>query len=223
MNFGIGYIVAILLIIGVFVRKDIGSSLFGLKESNESIELKCEKEAPLHEVDLNNDYFINDSIYTWSDTIFDWVATWNKQERTDQNRINTTDSLSLSEPIKIDWEILTDINYRLRYFSEMDMEIYAPVFSKTVKSLHKKNVIVEGFVIPFDEEEDLLSLSLNPFASCFFCGNASPASVISLYMKKKRKHYKIDDFKKFKGTLYLNHDDPNDFYYILRDAEEVRW
>ena len=40
-------------------------------------------------------------------------------------------------------------------------------------------------------------------------------------MKKNKKTYKIDDFKKFKGTLHLNYDDPNEFYYILKDAEEL--
>ena len=113
-----------------------------------------------------------------------------------------------------------DINYELRYFKELDMEIYAPVFSEAVKALDGKEVILEGFVLVFDEEPDLLSLSANPYASCFFCGKASPASVISMYLKKKRKRYKMDDFKKFRGTLHLNHDDPNEFYYILRNATE---
>ena len=102
------------------------------------------------------------------------------------------------------------------------MTIYAPVFSKELLALHKKKVIITGFVIPFDLEENLLALSRNPYASCFFCGQASPASVVSLYLKNKDKRYKTDDYKTFSGTLYLNEDDPADFYYILRDANEVK-
>lgn len=127
-----------------------------------------------------------------------------------------------SEPIVIDWQVLMAIDYEPRYFEELDMEIYSPVFSEEVKKLHGKTVIIEGFVIPFYEEDDFLSLSMNPYASCFFCGNASPASVLSLYLKKGSRRYKIDDYKKFKGTLLLNQDDPDDFYYILRDAVQVK-
>lgn len=113
-----------------------------------------------------------------------------------------------------------EINYQLKYFSELEMEIYAPVFPKEIKELDGKEVAIIGFVIPFDEEEQLLSLSANPYAACFFCGQASPASVMSMYLKNKRKRYKVDDFKRFRGTLHLNHDDPNEFYYILRNAVE---
>ena len=65
-----------------------------------------------------------------------------------------------------------------------------------------------------------MSLSYNPYASCFFCGKASPASVMSMYLKDEDVRYKMDDFKTFRGTLHLNYDDPNEFYYILRDARE---
>lgn len=127
---------------------------------------------------------------------------------------------AISGPIEIDWQVLLDIDYELRYYKEFDMEMYDPVFSKAVEALDGKEVVIEGYVIPFEVEEELLTLSFNPYASCFFCGNASPASVISLYLKEKDQRYKTDDFKKFSGTLYLNHDDPNEFYYILRDAKE---
>lgn len=136
------------------------------------------------------------------------------------NEISESDH-PISPPIEVDWKVLMNIDYELRYFKEVDLEIYAPVFSKAVKALHGKEVIIEGYVIPFDEEGELLSLSFNPYASCFFCGKASPASILSIYLKDKKKRYKIDDYKKFRGTLYLNKDDPNEFYYILRNAREV--
>lgn len=125
------------------------------------------------------------------------------------------------EPLKIDWEVLTDINYKVRYFESLDMDINAPLFGKAQKALDGKEVIITGFVIPFDENMEYLSLSANPYASCFFCGNASQASIISMYMKDGTKRYQIDDFKTFKGTLHLNYDDPNEFIYILKNAEEV--
>jgi len=168
----------------------------------------------------NEDFFINDSLYTWDETIFNWVpvgATKDFQALLSAYSPEASDS---SQPIEIDWKVLMDIQYRLRYFEELDMEIYAPVFGKAQKMLNGKEVIIKGFIIPLDEAEGLLMLSANPYASCFFCGKASPASVVSLYLRKKGKRYKIDDFKKIVGTLHLNHDDPNEFYYILKDARE---
>lgn len=152
------------------------------------------------------------------------TSTSDKKELTQDGRTPASDYPSngaISDPIEIDWQVLINIDYELRYFKELDMEMYDPVFSKAVEALDGKEVIIEGYIIPFEVEEELLTLSLNPYASCFFCGNASPASVISLYLKEKGQRYKTDDFKKFRGTLYLNYDDPNEFYYILRDAEEV--
>ncbi len=101
------------------------------------------------------------------------------------------------------------------------MVAYAPIFNSNLEFLHEKEVIVEGFVIPLEDNQNPIALSSNPFSSCFFCGQASPASVISVYLKNEKKRYKTDDFKKFKGIIYLNYDDPNNFYYILREAIEL--
>ena len=126
----------------------------------------------------------------------------------------------LKEPIIVNWFVLMDIEYKLKYFEMFDAEIYAPIFTKAVEALDGKEVVIEGFVIPLDDQGNILSLSYNPYASCFFCGNASAASVISLYLKDKGQRYKVDDYRKFRGTFFLNHDNPDEFYYILRDAEE---
>ena len=43
---------------------------------------------------------------------------------------------------------------------------------------------------------------------------------MNMYLKDEGKRYRMDEFKKFRGTLHLNSDDPDEFYYILRDASE---
>ena len=126
----------------------------------------------------------------------------------------------LIQPIEVRWDLLIDIEYQLKYFKELDMEVYAPIFSQAAKRIDGKEVILEGYVIPFDESGELLSLSANPYASCFFCGNASPASVVSMRLKNEDKRYKMDDYKRFRGILHLNYEDPNEFYYILEEAVE---
>ena len=167
------------------------------------------------------DYFVSDDIYKWDERQLKWVLKNNTETTENQANSELDKPSSPSEPIKLEWYYLDDIQYKLRYFQDLDFEAYAPVFGETLKSLNGEQVIIEGFVIPLFEDKEPLALSANPYASCFFCGQASPASVMSMYMKNKGTTYKADDYKTFKGKLYLNYDDPNEFYYILKDAVEI--
>lgn len=125
-----------------------------------------------------------------------------------------------ARPIEISWDMLVNIQYQLRYFRKLDMEVNAPIFSQAVKALNGREVIIKGYVLPFDMKNNALALSANPNASCFFCGKASPASVISMYLRDRRKNYKMDDYKTFRGILHLNPDNPDELYYILKNATE---
>lgn len=125
------------------------------------------------------------------------------------------------KPITIDWKLLMDIEYKLEYNEAFEMEIYNPIFTDALKGIDGKEVIIKGYVIPIDDSGNLLALSANPYASCFFCGNASPASVIGMNLKKK-KRYKMDASIKFQGVLKLNYDDPEEFYYVLENAVSVK-
>jgi hypothetical protein len=135
--------------------------------------------------------------------------------------LNGIENNNAEDPIVINWELLLDVQSKLHYYKELDMEVNVPQFRQMQKDLDGKEVIIEGFVIPIDDIGFSLALSKYPFANCFFCGKASPASVLSLYLKDQRKRYKVDDFRKFRGTLHLNYDNPYEFYYILRDARAI--
>ena len=224
MNRNLKILFAAILVVGVFTQDKICEHLgFGQTRYHEETAVaKHGKEINTADSVIEGDYFVNDTIYRWDEQLLDWVIAKKTPDYQAQLVNHTATQNPLSEPIEVDWKVLMNIQYKLRYFKELDMEIYAPIFSKAVEELHEKEVIIEGFVIPFDEEGELLALSVNPFASCFFCGKASPASVISMFLENKGKRYKVDDFKKFRGTLYLNHDDPDEFYYILRDAKEEK-
>lgn len=149
--------------------------------------------------------------------IFALLMSFSSTNSTLQNRkVNAR-----QEPIKVEWSDLESIEYQMRYFKSYDLDMNTPVFDDKQKALDGKRIIITGFVIPLEENTELLSLSANPFASCFFCGNASPASVMSLYMKESGKRYIVDDFKTFIGTLRLNYDNPDEFIYYLENAEEI--
>ena len=181
----------------------------------ENEEMRVEKALP------KGDYLVNDSLYRWDEIHLEWVSVKPAPKAVSPISKPIFAALAATnpnnKPIKIDWDLLMEIEYNLKYYQAFEMKIYAPVFTESLIALDGKEVIIEGFVIPLDENGELVALSANPFASCFFCGKASPASVISLYLKKK-KLYKIDDFRKFRGTLKLNYNDPEEYYYILEDA-----
>lgn len=191
-------------------------------EFAEVIDHKEETALAVDEKVVEDNQATDNTIYEWNDQIRDWVEVEDASKAKAALTSEPVETHASSAPVTIDWKTLMDIKYELKYFSAIETEAYAPIFPGTIKALDKKEVIIEGFVIPFDEEGEFLALSFNPYASCFFCGKASPASVMSMRLKNKRKRYKIDDFKKFKGTLYLNSNDPNEFYYILADAKEVK-
>lgn len=222
MNNKLKILPAAILFAAVFIQDKICEH-FGFGQTKYH-DLPTDVNQPEGPITLDNlregDYFINDSLYRWDDQLLRWVTVKDSEDFQSLLTTYSPTENATSQPIEIEWKMLMDIQYRLQYFKELDMEMYAPVFSKAQKSLDGQEVIIEGFVIPFDEEEELLSLSANPYASCFFCGKASPASVISMYLSNNGQRYKMDDFKKFRGTLHLNKDDPNEFYYILRDARE---
>jgi hypothetical protein len=222
MNDTLKILLGAILIAAVFNREIFCEHLgFGPTRSHLTpLAIEDDVKQPENQNRDTGNYWVEDALYHWDDQVLHWIPVNEKSEHRAQLVTYDEPEHPATEPIQLVWEKLLDIRYKLRYFSELDMKIYAPVFPKSIQALDGKEVVIEGFVIPFDEDEQILALSANPYASCFFCGKASPASVMSLYLKKKRKRYKMDDFKTFRGTLHLNHDDPNEYYYILRNATE---
>jgi len=216
-------LLAALLFSAVVFNKKICAHLgFGQAKMHQSNEEFIDNlESKKDEAEENGNYFVNDSIYRWDGYYVDWVGVKEENEFKAEF-VSYTPDITDPENTVVTWETLNNVRYRLRYFKEIKMEMYAPIFSKALKQLDGKEVTVEGFVIPFEVDTESIALSENPFASCFFCGKASPASVISMYLEEGEGPYKMDDFKKFKGILKLNQDDPNEFYYILNGAKAVK-
>lgn len=125
---------------------------------------------------------------------------------------------SVAAQTKISWRTLEGIGFNEKYVPKLDVNFNFPVFSSTLKSLNGQIVEVQGYLIPYDHTGKNIALSSNPYASCFFCGNAGPASVMVLRMKNPSNKIRTDAFKTVRGTLKLNFNDPEEFYYILENA-----
>ena len=122
---------------------------------------------------------------------------------------------------KLSWKTLEGIEFEEKFVKDIDGYMLFPKFTPQLKNLNGKQVSVEGYVVPVDKSGSYVALSANPYAACFFCGKAGPASVMTVKLKKKNPKYKIDDYTTFTGTLRLNTDDVKEFYYILENADET--
>lgn len=129
---------------------------------------------------------------------------------------------SLSAQIKkVSWGTLQDITYNEKYVPAIKGYMLFPEFPAVLSRLNGTMVDIPGYVIPMDKTGMRVVLSANPYASCYFCGGGSPASVMTVMLKTKNTRYALDDYKVFRGRLRLNADDYNEFYFVLELAEEA--
>lgn len=130
--------------------------------------------------------------------------------------------LFAQDAIETNWDVLQAITFIPKYNAELKAKVLFPKFTNQILDMEKKTVQLEGYVIPVDPTGAIVALSANPYAACYFCGKAGPASVMTIKLKTVKKKYITDAYKKFKGTLRLNYDDIHEFYYILENAEQVK-
>jgi hypothetical protein len=130
---------------------------------------------------------------------------------------------AFADPVPfLTWEVLENVDFQEKFVKEAGENMLFPKFPPHLTKWNNKPVTVEGYVIPVDKTGTVAALSANPYAACFFCGKAGPASVLTLKFKTKSPNYKTDDYVKFSGTLKLNDSDFKEFYYILENAVEVK-
>lgn len=91
-------------------------------------------------------------------------------------------------------------------------------FSPKMSTLEGKKVMVIGYFLVLDGKQSAYLLSKNPMASCFFCGNGGPETIMELHFDEKPS-FEMDDLLSVEGTLRLNEDDPNACYYRIENAE----
>lgn len=91
-------------------------------------------------------------------------------------------------------------------------------FSPKMSALDGEQVIITGYFLILDGKQSVFLLSKNPMASCFFCGNGGPETIIELRFTE-RPSFVMDDLLSVAGTLHLNENDPNACYYRIENAD----
>jgi hypothetical protein len=119
------------------------------------------------------------------------------------------------------WKKLSDVQFKRKYFKEVDEYFLTPVFGNEVRELEGKEITVKGYVLPLETDETYIILSAYPFAACFFCGGAGPETVMEVYPIKPMKNFKPDQIATFRGILKLNANDIDHLNYILENAVKI--
>ncbi len=138
----------------------------------------------------------------------------------DHSHAAETEDGNQEKPLGVDlvltWKMLADVTYEKKPHPDYQM-IQVPVFGKELKKLHGKSALIKGFIIPLGDGD--YALSKTPYASCYFCGQEGPESVIGVKFKELKIKLKTDMHIQVKGTFFLNDKDPDDWMYHLKGAQ----
>ena len=98
---------------------------------------------------------------------------------------------------------------------------YVPQFSSGVAALDKKDVKVQGFMMPLEmgEKQSHFVLAAIP-TTCAFCVPGGPESMVEVRMKTPVKY--TFDALVITGKLAVLKDDPSGIFYRLTDAEPAK-
>lgn len=124
------------------------------------------------------------------------------------NKANLADTLT--------WKLLGRIDYKQKATKEYPEGVMFPIVNNTLKAKNKKEIVMTGFIIPIDNKT--YALSKNVFASCFFCGQAGPETIMGIQFKDPSTRLKTDQYVTLKGTFRYNDNDVNDWIYHIENA-----
>ena len=111
-----------------------------------------------------------------------------------------------------------------KFFPSFGEYFLYPKFGENIRSLEGQKVSLIGYFLDIDPNGQLLILSKNPMASCFFCGGAGPETAVEVQFKT-RPNFRTDDIVMVTGKLKLNAEDVQHFNYILTECEglSIKW
>ncbi|WP_416867245.1 MAG: hypothetical protein ACMVP2_07435 [Imperialibacter sp.] len=119
------------------------------------------------------------------------------------------------------WKVFEGVRFESKYIDEEKAVFYVPQFGDELLRMEGQKYVIKGFYLPIDLSSEGIVLSRYPMATCYFCGEAGPESVMMVFPAKKLEGIKMDDELTFEGTLELNDDDVYQLTFILTDAKRL--
>jgi hypothetical protein len=120
------------------------------------------------------------------------------------------------------WNEFAKTKFEPKYQEKIGEYVFYPSFTQELKNLEGKEIIIEGFYVPFAPENgNYIILSKYPMSQCFFCGGGGPESIAEVNFAKGLPKFQVDDVVTVKGKLKLNSDDLDHMNFILVQAEVI--
>lgn len=123
-------------------------------------------------------------------------------------------------PDTLTWKLLGVIKYIKKPDKDYPDGVMFPIINSELKAKNKKRIVMSGFIIPIDNVS--YALSKNVFASCFFCGQAGPETIMGIKFKGTTPKLKTDQYVTLEGTFRYNDNDVNDWIYHIDNAIIVK-
>lgn len=136
------------------------------------------------------------------------------------NSFGLSESFIQSRPDTLSWKLLGVIKYIKKPNKDFPEGVMYPIINSTLKEKNKKKIVMSGFIIPVDNVT--YALSKNVFASCFFCGQAGPETIMGIKFKGTTPRLKTDQYVTLEGTFRYNDSDVDDWIYHIDDAVIVK-
>ena len=131
-----------------------------------------------------------------------------------------TNTIFTATPIdSLNWKLLGMIKFIKKADKEYG-EVMYPQVNALLKQKATKKIAISGFIIPIDNTT--YALSKNVFASCFFCGQAGPETIMGIKFKGATPKLKTDQYVTLVGTFRINENDVEDWIYHIDNAEIVK-
>lgn len=137
----------------------------------------------------------------------------------DQAGFITTNKKVFTDPEELTWNLLGQI----KFVSKKDPrygEISFPVVNTKLKGLKGQKIRMTGFIVPIDNKT--YALSKNVFASCFFCGQAGPETIMGIVFKGETPKLKTDQYVTLEGNFRYNENDVDDWIYHIENAVIIK-
>lgn len=152
--------------------------------------------------------------------LFSLFASANERPIAKNPGLVSTKSIFVATPIdSLNWKLLGMIKFIKKADKDYG-EIMYPQVSPLLKQKATKRIAISGFIIPIDNSS--FALSKNVFASCFFCGQAGPETIMGIKFKGATPKLKTDQYVTLVGTFRINENDVEDWIYHIENAEIVK-
>lgn len=120
----------------------------------------------------------------------------------------------------LNWKLLGMIKFVKKPNKDYPDGVMFPIINSTLKAKNKKRIAMSGFIVPIDNTT--YALSKNVFASCFFCGQAGPETIMGIKFKGSTPKLKTDQYVTLEGNFRINETDVEDWIYHVEDAVIVK-